>query len=607
MNKGLRPTHCALSSHPRPVPDASPMAPRLDFSPEGWTIAAIAPTLVPRPLSSPARSLLRTAVALGTLLAASPARAQSTGYPVRGAVVDAVSGQPLGRALVELNQDFALLTGNDGQFSFDNVPAGHYQVTVVKPGYFGFGYGAAMMIHPGSGIPAQPRPPRSITVGPDMAPLTFRITPLAMITGQVTLSTSDPADGIEVMAYTQRMQNGRLHWTLVGSARTRSDGSFRIDALSPGSYLIYSQPSLDRDGPTRPRAPAFGFPAVYYPGVTDPSSAGLIALHAGQHAEADISLVRQPFFPVTAVVRTPDSQPFVSFTVLDASGRQTRLSASYDRQTQTVTASVPNGSWSLEAHSYGSDMLWGRTDFQVAGAPVSFAISLDPVPHIPVNIRRDFTASADNSQPVQSSGPGMNLFLSSADDFSMFPYGGGLNSVEGSQGRQWELRILEPGRYWVQAQPFPPAYISSISSGGVDLAANPLIIVPGTDPAPIDITLRNDGGTITGEIPSLSQTLTGGASAGVQQPQVWIYAIPLFPTASDLSTGFLRPDGAFTIAGLAPGSYQVIACDTPQEDIDFHSAAGLAAWAGKGQTVTLDPGGSAHVDLTVVSTEGASE
>lgn len=529
--------------------------------------------------------------------------ASPSGYSVRGTVLDSVSGQPLSRALVELNQDFAMLTGGDGQFSFDNVPAGPYQVTVVKPGYFGFGFASGMMSRASSGIPMQPRPPRQILVGPDVVPGTFRITPLAVITGQVTLSTFDPADGIQVSAYTQRMQNGRLRWILAGSARTRSDGSFRIDNLLAGNYLVYTQPSLDHDGPATTRGPSFGYPAIYYPGVTDPASAGLLSLKAGQRAEADISLVRQPFFSVTAVVRTSDPGQFVGFTILDGGGRQTRLIASYDRRTQTVTASVPNGTWALDAHSVSRDTaLWGRSDFQVASAPVSLAISLLPIPHIPVNIHRDFTASAVASPPPPTSGPGMNLFLSSADDFSMFPYGGGLSS---DNNEDWELRVTEPGRYWVQAEPFPPAYISSITSGGVDLAANPLIIVPGSTPTPIDITLRNDGATITGDIPSQSQTLSGGVSAGVQQPQVWIYAIPLFPTPSTIPTGFLHPDGQFTIPNLAPGSYQVIACDA-QQDIDFHSPGGLAAWAGKGQTVTVDPGGTAHVDLTVVST-GASE
>jgi hypothetical protein len=50
----------------------------------------------------------------------------------------------------------------------------------------------------------------------------------------------------------------------------------------------------------------------------------------------------------------------------------------------------------------------------------------------------------------------------------------------------------------------------------------------------------------------------------------------------------------------------VVACDAAQE-IDFHSTEGLAAWAGKGQTVTVDPGGTASVELEILHTTAAAQ
>lgn len=530
----------------------------------------------------------------------------STSYTLRGTVVDAVSGQPLARAFVELDQDAAVLTDNDGHFSFDNVPPSQSMgsVSVRKPGYWSIGQSSMGGMH--AGFPLPQLPPRPIRMDPDVPPLIIQLTPLASIAGTVTLSTSDPADGIQIMAYTQRVQNGHRLWTMAGSAQTRSDGSFRLAGLAPGSYLLHAQPTVNRPG--LQNAPVWGFPALYYPGVTDPAAAGRIVLKAGQHAQADITLVRQQFFPVTALVRSSNPDQPGNFQILDSGGHATGVFANYNQLDQTVTANVPNGSWSLEAHSYGRDMLWGRTDFHVAGAPASLAISLLPIPHIPLNIRRDFTVSGSESQnQSQSSGPVMSLFLTSADDFSLTPYGGGVNSVEGSNGQQWEVRLQEPGRYWVQATPFPPAYISSITSGGVDLAASPLIIVPGTDPAPIDITLRNDGGTITGQLTGLAgpaPTPQGGIVSGMFQPEAWVYAIPLFPTTANAASGFVQQGGHFTIGDLAPGSYRVVASDTPQE-IDSHSPESLAAWAGKGQTVTVDAGATASVQLSLVSTEAS--
>jgi hypothetical protein len=256
----------------------------------------------------------------------------------------------------------------------------------------------------------------------------------------------------------------------------------------------------------------------------------------------------------------------------------------------------------MEAHAYGRVQEWGSTPFQVNGAPVTFAISVVPVPHIPVVIHREFLTSADSSQPPPS-GPGMNLVLVSADEIGNAA--GGLNQVDGSGGSEWELNVEKPGRFWVQASAFPPGYVSSITSGGVDLGSNPLVVVPGSTPLPIEVTLRNDPGTIMGQITSETPAASGPALVSGERPQLWIYAIPLFSTTANLPEGSLQSNGQFVIPNLAPGSYRVVACDAPQE-IDFHSAAGLAAWAGKGQTVTVDPGGTASVDLDVIHVTAAA-
>lgn len=99
-----------------------------------------------RPFSSliaPPLPALLVALVVALNLAVLPGAAQDTtsaaGYSVRGTVVNGISGQPIARALVALNQDQAMLTNSEGAFSFDNVAAGEYSVSVQKPGYMGFG------------------------------------------------------------------------------------------------------------------------------------------------------------------------------------------------------------------------------------------------------------------------------------------------------------------------------------------------------------------------------------------------------------------------------------------------------------------------------------
>lgn len=525
--------------------------------------------------------------------------AGQTGYPVHGTVVNRSSGQPIGRALVVLEPDFAMLTGSDGSFSFQNVPAGGHALSVRRPGYVSLGSGSGMVQGFQVGrFASHPLPPLNIEVGPDMPSVTVRITPESSIAGQVTLSTSDPAEGIRISVWRRLIENGRPQWQMAGFAMTRTDGSFHLEGLDPGAYMLYTQATTDQTAAAAsPRSPVWGFPPVYYPGVSDPAAAGILTLAPGQQAEADFSLVRQQFYPVTVAVRVPTAVQFAGLEVVDAGGRTTGFPVRYDPRTQVAHLSVPNGSWSLLGHSYSRIPLWGQADFQVAGAPASLAISLTPVPHIPVNVTRDFTATG--AQASVYGGPGVNLFLAHADSFSQGGGGGYLSPVPGSDNSAWQFTVNQPGRYWVQGSAFPPAYIASITSGGVDLSGTALTVLPGSSPQPIEVTLRNDSGTIGGQLSGQA-----GSPASGEAPQVWVYAIPLFSTVDVLRETSVQADGAFTLSNLPPGPYRVVACDQPQQ-IDFHSPDALAAWAGRGQAVTLDPGGSAHVSLDVLHVESA--
>jgi hypothetical protein len=513
-------------------------------------------------------------------------------FSVRGTVVNSVSGAPVGRAFVELNAQYAMLTDGSGQFSFDHVPAGLYMVCVQKPGYLTIG------IPQGGGhrfrwFGGQELHSRSMRVNGDTDNLRFAMTPAGSISGQVTVSGADPSDGIVVSLYARQFQDGRPLWVPAGHATTRSDGTFRFGDLAPGSYTVNTQANLETQAGFEENSnrPVWGYPPVYYPGVTDPNSAGIMTLAAGQQAEADFSVKLQQFFPVTIAVRGSQQGTPGEFNVLDAGGRPTGFPARYSLAEQLVHANVPNGSWILNARGFGQTMTWGRAAFQVAGAPVSLAIALEQIPRIPVEIHRDFTSS---NAPAPTTNAGLSLRLISADPFNATGGAGFLTTRPPAEGGGWQINVTEPGRYWIDATPQAPAYISSITSSGTDLMSNPLLVATGGSSAHIDVTLRDDSGTISGQMSTGST-----ASSGTSQPQeaVQLCAIPLFPTVAHVPVTMPASDGSFRFAGLAPGSYRVASCSAPQE-IDFHSADGLSAWTGKGQVATVSAGSAAQVTLS---------
>jgi hypothetical protein len=363
-------------------------------------------------------------------------------------------------------------------------------------------------------------------------------------------------------------------------------------------------PAHDRIGPIAPGATSFGYPSVFYPGVADFTAAGVLTVTPGQQAQADFTLTRQPFYPVTISVAGREGGRGAGVQIHDASGRVVEFGSRWDPIQHTAQINLPNGRYYAEARGMGQGQTYGRIDFTVAGGPVSgLAMPMLPLHPIPVEIRRDFTATSGSGQPefendAQIAGNGgMNLTLSSADPFAQQFGGGQLRHPDGlPNGSIYQLDDVTPGRYWVETMPFA-GYVSSITSGGVDLAREPLTLGPGTSTAPIEVTLRNDSGKIQGQIQSSGDTSSS---------TVFIYAIPLFPTTSQVPQGFAYGSSQFTIPNLAPGSYHVVALDGSTE-IDPSDPQQLAKYTGKGQTVTVEANGTASVQLEVIpSNEGSA-
>jgi hypothetical protein len=106
----------------------------------------------------------------------------------------------------------------------------------------------------------------------------------------------------------------------------------------------------------------------------------------------------------------------------------------------------------------------------------------------------------------------------------------------------------------------------------------------------IEVVLRND-------MASLTVLPDQPASAF----PAWLVIVPLFDTAWEATDNMpLMQSG--TIMNLPPGSYRVFAFDGPQK-LEYRDPQAMGALAGKGQTVTFGPGGSAQVSVDVIATD----
>ena len=221
---------------------------------------------------------------------------------VHGTVLNSVTHEPVGRALVSSPDNrFATMTDDRGQFEFPgpNLPT---MLTARNPGFLAESAGM-----------------HNLGLSPTQKELTIFLVPEAHIVGRVVLPAFGSSDEIQVEIYRRQVQEGRALWVSAGTAKTKSSGEFRFAELSPGQYKLFTHESLDRDPViANQRGQLYGYPPIYFPAARDFASAGSIQLSAGSTFYADLSPVRQAYYPVKLGVTNAPSGAPISIQVFQA-------------------------------------------------------------------------------------------------------------------------------------------------------------------------------------------------------------------------------------------------------------------------------------------------
>ena len=512
---------------------------------------------------------------------------QQQTYPVHGTVINSVTHKPIARALVTFagEASSSLLTDNEGRFEFPSVPAGRCVFQARRPGFFAKASGREAY--------------QAISVGPRTENISLTLEPAGSITGHVTLSTSDPADNIHVQLMRRTIQEGWARWQMIEMKSTNSEGVFRFGNLQKGEYKLYTANSIDPDAGQSQASTRWGFPPVWYPEESDNNTAGVLKLGAGQQLNADLALSREPFYSVTVPVANT-SNLGANFQIHDQTGRVFDSAVSYDARQQQLRTYLPSGDYTLSGQSYAPAPGFGSLQISVHDAPVQAHQPLVVLPIHPlhVTIRREFTTQENESSQITMVENGVQIQIFRDITLVLFSAtnnetpGGSLRRERGNtDDAAWILENIPPGSYWVLTYA-NQGYVASITAGGTDLTHDPLVVGPGGTSAPIDIVMRNDTATLSVRLKDASAT-TDNAS-----PRAFVYLLPQFDLATVVpESGPLSQTSQ--IANLQPGTYRVIALDQAF-DLEYRNPKALEPYVGKGQTITLEPGGTANVDLDVV-------
>jgi len=293
---------------------------------------------------------------------------------IRGTVLNSVTHQPVGRALVySPDNRFATLTDSAGHFEF-KVPSREPERRSERPELFSGPTTTSPVEQIIAPIFLMARKPGFLSnqnsyqntppalVSPSQKEVTIYLAPAALIAGRVAVADSDNQERVQVEIYRRQIQNGRARWTSAGTFTTFSNGEFRFPELTPGTYKLFTHELMDRDPLTfNPRGQLYGYPPVYFPGANNFDAGSTIQLSAGTNFEADLTPARREYYPVeVGIANAPEGAP-VGVEVFAGGRGGPGYALGYNPQTQKIQGMLPDGTYTVSVSSFGPSSATGAT------------------------------------------------------------------------------------------------------------------------------------------------------------------------------------------------------------------------------------------------------
>jgi hypothetical protein len=525
------------------------------------------------------------------------------GFHVEGVVLNSVTGKPIPRVLVQLSSypSQAVLTGPEGEFSFQNVPATSMRLTANKPGYLG---PRGLM---------QPSSTQVVLVGPETKRVVLKLAPEAIISGTVVNKNEEPMEGLQVEILGSKTVRGYPVISPLGTLSggylsfdpipTGADGSFRIPMLPAGKYYVAikcqekSKCSTQNSGKNKEH---IGYPPVtYYPDVVDFDAATAIEISSGQHVTLSFLLKQVPVYSVSGTVNGVQAFKFVNAPVLaDTRGQMVTQSEFNPNTGAFAFEAVPDGSYKVLLTAYADGrQLRSQSKLSVDGPLRGLSLAFAPPQEIPVIVHKELSKPVSYEGHCTTMGAdGKSKEVDCADIESLIlqlVVAGTDNTVastsiqlnHGSPGQGFSQ--VMPGHYYVVPEVgMWSGYLASLRCGGVDLLRDELVVPEEGSMPPIEAVLRNDWAAV-----NIQMRSDAAASYG------WAVLLSKTPGRKPIMLD-MQPGVERSYANIPPGEYTAFIVDTDQ--INLSDEASMAEFAAKGTSITLMPNTTSKIFLDLI-------
>jgi hypothetical protein len=507
---------------------------------------------------------------------------QAPRHTITGTVTNAVTGEPIRRALVQLNgpASSAVLTGSDGRFQFADVPEGQVVFSLQKPGF----------TDPRSTSGTQWGMPNAFfTVATGKNDFHLTLLPNSKIVGHIIDADGEPLENVQVQILFEQIWQGRKQWQPRNTVSSDEDGSYRAEDLTPGRYVVFAMGGAglqqNSNGLREVIAPK------YYPAAPDLASAQPVDLRAGQEFRADFRLHAERGYRVTAQVSGVPAGQGIGFSIQNADGQNFWSEGMQFDQAhgQLIVPALPSGVWTLflngndtQGHGYQS-----RQEIAVSHSDLDLQIPLRPAASIPVTLNHATNPAVETAQAqivglINESklmNPGISATLISTDASTMQSIGLQMQGDPPALG----FNDVPPGKYKLDVQAFGNECVESAWYGSVDLTRDYVVIDANGGAQPLTINLRADCGTLTAKLRPEERSQSGFVlvvpSSSVGEPKIL--------QVQQASTHQVFAGFANHSLTLTPGSYQVFAL-TSLEGLEYSNPEALRNYPS--QSVNLAPG-----------------
>ncbi len=462
---------------------------------------------------------------------------------VEGTVVNALSGSPLRMVSVQLYGPAMAtavgVTGATGRFRFVGVKPGRYQLRPERNGFFTDGAAdPALEMKAGEGVTVTP----------------IKLWPGGAISGAVTDEEGEPVVGAQVTLSRRAYVGGHRQMVHVANAVTDDRGQYRLFGLRQDQYFV-------RAVAPRVAGQSVLYPPTFYPVVTDVDKATPLGLAAGQE-QRGINIALRPTTGyrlsgrvMNGLTNTPMTSTAVSITPrgigMAPADMPTTIGVLDPGGKFTVSGVIP-GQYDLASNSYyDKRTIQARVLIDVRRDMEDVVLTLQPG----VQLRGQIRVEGEGAVNLSS----LRVAIETAEDM----IGGGGSARVGTEGG-FEIGPLLPGRYAPNLHNLPAgAFLEAVRMGEQETTLDLSGLAGQTVETVWIISMR--GGKVAGK------TTAGAVVALVPAGDQALRRSRYRAVEADA-------DGQFTMAGVAPGSYQVYAFTKvePGAWMDDSFLAGLA-------------------------------